>query len=114
MKSIKLFKNNLDFCPKLAKLITANQDSINIAGLSLMRPDSEISEHTDTTGLQHSSMAYHLGLIIPDSKKCILTVNGETKNQKPGQSIVFDSTYKHSAKNNTDRNRVILYIDFKI
>ena len=108
------FENNLKYCPKLNELITKYQDRINIAGFSLMTPGSEIPAHTDDTGIKFNSLAYHLGLVVPESGKCNLIVNGIEKIQQEGQSIIFDSTYEHSAQNNTLEDRIILYMDFKI
>jgi len=106
------FKNNLALCPKLAGLINKYKDSINICGFSLLKPGAILKTHTDTTGLAYGTMAYHLGLIVPE--KCNLIVDGIETLQKEGQSIIFDSTYPHSAKNDSAEDRVILYIDFKI
>lgn len=107
------FPHNTEKCPHLTELLRLNSERINIAGLSLMRPHSEIRPHRDTTGPPFGSLAYHLGLVVPVSKDCSLTVNGKTVHQREGQSIVFDSTYVHSAKNQSDFDRIILYIDFK-
>lgn len=109
-----LFENNMKLCPKTATLLKKYKSKINIAGFSLMRPNSEIPIHQDTTGLKYGSMAYHLGLIIPPNSSCTLTVNGITVPQHKGKSLIFDSTFLHSAANTSNQDRVILYIDFKL
>lgn len=108
------FKNNLKHCPKLHEILLKHKDIINIAGLSLMKPYSQIKPHQDTTGPSYGTLGYHLGIIIPNEELCTLTVNDIVKHQREGQSIVFDSTYLHSADNKTDKDRIILYIEFKI
>lgn len=40
-----------------------------------------------------------------------LTVNNIVKKQFPGETIVFDSNYIHSAKEMLGKDRVILYIE---
>lgn len=106
------FKNNLALCPKLAKLLEKHKDIINICGFSLLKPNAELKTHVDTTGMPYNTMAYHLGLIVPSDGENNLIVNGEKIIQREGQSIVFDSTYPHSANNLSNQDRVILYIDF--
>ncbi len=106
------FKNNLDLCPKLSSLLTKHKKIINICGFSLLKPNAELKTHVDTTGMPYNTMAYHLGLIVPDNGENNLIVNGETYIQREGQSIIFDSTYPHSANNKSESDRVILYIDF--
>lgn len=108
------FENNLAMCPALAALINKHESRINICGLSLMKPGGGLDPHEDTTGPEYGSMSYHLGLVIPRDGECDLTVNGKRIIQRPGQSILFDSTFTHSAHNPTNEDRVILYIDFKI
>ena len=108
------FKNNLKHCPILHSILLQHRDKINVAGLSLMRPNSQINPHRDTTGPRYGSLGYHLGLIVPDPIKCTLTVNDKIIHQREGHSIVFDPTQLHSAANKSNTDRIILYIDFKI
>jgi aspartyl/asparaginyl beta-hydroxylase (cupin superfamily) len=108
------FENNLKLCPVLGDILKRNQKIINIAGFSLLKPGATLAEHVDTTGIDYGSMAYHLGLIVPFEKSCDLIVDGQKKLQHEGQSIIFESSYIHSAKNWGTLNRIILYIDFKI
>jgi|SRR6056297_2087471 len=107
------FRDNARHCPTLAALLRKHRSIINVAGFSLMVPHSSIPTHTDTTGVRYGSLAYHLGLVVPDAEKCTLTVDGKTVQQSEAKSIVFDSTYRHSARNDADKERIILYIDFK-
>ncbi len=106
------FAKNLAKVPILAKLLDEKKDKINLAGLSLMTPRSVLPKHTDTTGPTYGSMAYHLGIIVPE--ECILLVKNKKFDEKNGKSIIFNSEYMHSAENNSDKDRIILYIDFKI
>ncbi len=107
------FHNNLKLCPILAKLIKKHKKEINICGFSLLKPGGKLKPHVDTTGMPYGTLAYHLGLIIPKNGENNLIVDGQKIIQKEGQSIVFDSTYLHTAENMSDLDRIILYIDFK-
>lgn len=110
------FAANASKCPTLTKLLAPMRHRINICGFSWMRPLSKIHRHVDSTGVKHGSLAYHLGLIVPSviSGACKLTVANVAAMQRPGQPIVFDSSFSHYAENNAAGDRVILYIDFKI
>jgi len=108
------FENNLKQCPTLSKILKERANIINIAGFSLLTPGATLAEHVDTTGIDYGSMAYHLGLIVPDPLSSTLTVDGEKKIQREGKSMIFESSYLHSAYNFGTKDRVILYIDFKI
>ncbi len=108
------FDNNLMLCPKLAALLAKHKKIINICGFSLLKPGAELKTHVDTTGIQYNTMAYHLGLIVPEEGENNLIVNGQKFIQREGQSIVFESTYPHSANNHSSLDRIILYIDFQI
>ena len=47
-------------------------------------------------------------------QRCTLTVDGEVVSHAEGETIVFDSTYTHSAENDSDDVRIVLYIDFQL
>jgi len=109
------FEQNATKCPITAKLLAEIRDRINIAGFSLMKGVSRIEKHTDTTGKSTNSLAYHLGLVVPDPpNSCILNVDGMDIAQQEGSSIVFDSNFEHYAVNDSAFDRIILYVDFKL
>src|SRR2546430_11930250 len=53
----------------------------------------------------------HLGLVTPNSDKCFIIVDGEKCVWRDGEAIMFDETYIHTAENQTDINRIILFCD---
>ncbi|PYL32104.1 MAG: hypothetical protein DMF35_09075, partial [Verrucomicrobia bacterium] len=58
-------------------------------------------------------LRYHLALIIPQpASSCGIKVNGETRHWEEGKSLVFDDTYRHEAWNDTNGDRVVLFMDF--
>jgi aspartyl/asparaginyl beta-hydroxylase (cupin superfamily) len=58
-------------------------------------------------------MRYHLGLLIPEpAEQCGIRVDTETRHWAEGQSMIFDDTYEHEAWNDTDKTRVVLFVDF--
>ena len=105
----KVLNANSKICPKTCKILK-NINGINIAGFSLLKGNSKIEEHRDSTGIDDNSIALHLGLIVP-KKKCILTVNNKKMYEENFKLFGVDSNYLHSAENNSNEIRVILYID---
>lgn len=82
-----------------------------LAMFSILRPGKKLAPHY---GPSKSVLRYHLSLIIPkDNKGCFITVNGENHYWKEGEDVMFDDTYLHSAENNTDQTRVVLFLDIK-
>lgn len=117
----KEFDENISKCPETCKILSKFKDKINICGFSLIKGPHVIEEHSDITGLSSNSLAFHLGIIIPENNKtCKLVVYDNIKNnymyvlEKEAHAIVFDATHKHYAYNQSIHDRVILYIDFKI
>lgn len=113
MYNNKNLEANSKICPKTCEILK-NIKGINVAGFSLMTPNSKIEPHTDSTGINNNSIGIHFGLIIPDKNKCILTVNNTQILEEEDKIFGFDSNYTHSAVNNSDKDRIILYIDKSI
>ena len=63
-------------------------------------------------GYYKGFIRYQLAVIIPkDRKNVFICVNGEKYSWKEGVGVVFDDTYPHKVYNNTEEDRVVLYID---
>ena len=63
-------------------------------------------------GYYKGFLRYQLAVIVPkDRKNVFICVNGEKYSWKEGEGVVFDDTYPHKVYNNTDQDRVVLYID---
>lgn len=106
----KELQANSKICPKTCKLLK-NIKGINLAGFSLLKPNSYIKPHIDNTGIDNNSLGIHFGLIIPEKNKSFLIVNNKKIYEDNFKLFGFDSNYLHSAENNSKQDRVILYID---
>lgn len=106
----KELQANSKICPKTCKLLK-NIKGINLAGFSLLKPNSYIKPHIDNTGINSNSLGIHFGLIIPEKKKSFLIVNNKIIYEDNFKLFGFDSNYLHSAENNSKQERVILYVD---
>lgn len=97
----------LEHCPKTIELIKQMPD-MNAAMFASLPPGAKLAHHRDPFA---GSLRYHLGLFTPNSEDCFIEVDGETYHWKDGESVMFDETYIHTAENNTDQQRVILFCD---
>jgi len=83
----------------------------SLAMFSVLPPGKKLEQHK---GPSMSVLRYHLPLIVPkNNKECFLTVNGEKHIWKENKDVMFDDTFLHSAENNTDESRVVLFLDIK-
>ena len=95
-------------CPKTAALVE-RIPGMTTAFFSIMSPGKELKAHR---GSFNAFLRYHMGIKIPDSRLCYMTVHGTTKRWEEGKSLIFDDRYIHSAGNLSDENRVVLFVDF--
>ena len=49
--------------------------------------------------------------MTPNSDDCRIYIDGDPYSWRDGQDVLFDETYIHSVKNDTDEFRVILFCD---
>ena len=94
-------------CPKTCALLEAIP-TIRTALFTVLPPGGRIGRHHDPIA---SSLRYHLGLLTPNSPKCFMTLDGVEHPWFDGEELLFDQTYLHSAVNQTDNIRVILFCD---
>ena len=95
------------YCPKTVELVESLPD-INAAMFASLPPGAKLVSHRDPFA---GSLRYHLGLFTPNSKECFINVDGENYFWRDGESVMFDETYIHTAENNTNEPRVILFCD---
>lgn len=99
----------LSLCPKTTALIQ-QIPSINAAMFALLPKQSFLYPHRDPYA---GSLRYHLGLITPNSEHCCIYIDGHKYFWRDGEAVMFDETFIHSAENNTDQDRIILFCDIK-
>jgi beta-hydroxylase len=94
-------------CPKTVAILR-DIPSINGAMFSLLPVGSQLTRHLDPLAV---SLRYHLGLSTPNSDACFINVDGQQYSWRDGQAALFDITYLHFARNESDRPRLILMCD---
>jgi beta-hydroxylase len=102
-------RSALERCPQTVALLKAIPD-IKAAMFALLPPGSHLVRHRDPYG---GSLRYHLGLSTPNSDQCFIEVDGEQRSWRDGEALMFDETYIHYARNDTDRHRLILFCDVR-
>jgi beta-hydroxylase len=98
-----------ELCPTTLKLLKGIA-GVNVAGFALLLPHSKLPVHTDTTGYHYNSAAFNM--LLSGSNSTLHVGPEDTHDHKKGVAVIFNSEYPHSARNNGDSNRVILYLDF--
>ena len=79
------------------------------AFFSILSPRMHIPAHC---GPYKGVIRYHLGLIVPEPKEqCRIRVADSIAHWEEGRSMFFDDTFEHEVWNDTDGQRVVLFMD---
>jgi beta-hydroxylase len=97
----------LSACPETCSVLE-RIPAIRSAMFVVLPPGGRIGRHHDPLA---TSLRYHIGLVTPNSEKCALTLDGQSYPWHDGKELLFDQTFLHSALNETDQPRVILFCD---
>ena len=94
-------------CPKTVALLD-QVPSVHGAMFATLPPGGRLGAHRDPFA---GSLRYHLGLRTPNSDDCWIEVDGRRYSWRDGEAVMFDETYVHTALNDTDMTRLILFCD---
>jgi ornithine lipid ester-linked acyl 2-hydroxylase len=95
-------------CPETTRLVE-QIPGMETAMFSILSAGKHLPPHT---GPYKGVLRYHLGLLIPEPEDQLgIRVGGEVAHWSEGESLVFDDTFEHSAWNDTDSTRVVLFLD---
>ncbi len=94
-------------CPETVALVRSIP-SVNAALFAYLPPGGKLGEHRDPFA---GALRYHLGLVTPNSDACRIYVDGEPYAWRDGEAVVFDETFVHSVRNETDQGRIVLFCD---
>ena len=75
---------------------------------TVLPSDSKLTRHLDPIAC---SLRYHLGLDTPNSDDCYINIDGVSYSWRNGEALLFDETYLHYAKNDSQNYRLILMCD---
>jgi beta-hydroxylase len=97
----------LKHCPKTVEILSKVR-AVNGSMFSLLPVGSQLTRHLDPVAC---SLRYHLGLRTPNADSCFINVDGNVHSWRDGQELLFDETFLHFAKNDSQEYRLILMCD---
>lgn len=96
-------------CPITTKLVNSIP-CVKAAMFAELPSGSHLGKHRDPYA---GSVRYHLGLSTPNDEQCFIEVDGVRRSWHDGESMIFDETFVHWAKNDTEQTRIILFCDIE-
>lgn len=101
-------EGNCQRCPVTTEILE-NMPGMKTAFFSILAPRKHIPAHV---GPYKGVLRFHLGLQVPEPKEqCRIRVADEICTWDEGKAIMFDDTYSHEVWNDTDGQRVVLFVD---
>lgn len=97
--------------PKTMRVLKECKSKVKLAMFSILKAHSQIKPHT---GPFRGSMRYHLGLQVPKNRQnCFIQVENYQYHWSEGESFLFDDTFVHQVVNDTDEDRIVLFLDIQ-
>ncbi len=100
------YTKNCDRCPVTARLVTA-VPGLRLAVFAVLPPATSLKPHR---GNPCGTWRAHMGLVVPEN--AWFESMGEKKVWDLGRFFVFHETCLHAAHNHSDRDRIVLILDF--
>lgn len=104
----KKYEENCAKCPETTKILESlprfEKDHIMFSALN---PHTKVPPHY---GPLNGIIRAHLPMIVPPD--CAIKVGGEIGTWEEGKIIAFDDSFLHEAWNNSDRIRIVLFLNF--
>lgn len=94
-------------CPKTCSLLDT-VPNLYAAFFSILDPGKSIPAHD---GPYFGYLRYHLGLLVPKNHPPTMRVKDRYHTWREGESLLFDDSWNHEVKNESDDIRVILIVD---
>ena len=101
---------NIKLCPHTWKIV--NQiPGLKTAMFSVFEPGKRLPPHR---GPYNGVLRLHLGLLVPEHGDNLgIRIGPERRSWNEGKVLIFDDAYEHEAWNETDKPRVVLFVDFE-
>jgi aspartyl/asparaginyl beta-hydroxylase (cupin superfamily) len=100
--------HNAARCPTTVSLLR-RVPGMQSALISIIAPGTYIPPHNDPA---KGVIRYHLALKVPqDRERCFINVAGQNYHWEEGKGVLFDDVFDHWVLNDTDEDRVILFVD---
>lgn len=101
---------NCDRCPETTRLVESIPGMMT-AFFSILAPGKHIPPHR---GPYKGLVRCHLALVVPEPREqCRIRIGDVDTCWQEGRCLLFDDTYRHSVRNDTDGTRVVLFLDVR-
>lgn len=101
-------EENCARCPETMALLKSVPGLV-VAFFSIMEPGTQVPSHRGVTKAWYNC---HLGLVIPEGRVGI-EIAAQPVGWREGEWLVFDETNRHRVWNETDRSRVVLFLQVR-
>ncbi len=99
-----------ELCPRTMEALEGIP-GLTTAFFSILAPGKHIPRHC---GVTKGLVRCHLALKVPrEAHRCVIEVDDVQCTWQEGELLFFDDTYPHEVWNDTDEERVVLFIDFE-
>ena len=98
--------NTMPFLVSILKQL----DEVKSCAVSILPAKKIIPIHV---GYYKGVMRYQLAIKVPSSGECFICVNGKKYTWTVGQGVLFDDTYAHKVYNDSNEDRIVLYMDIE-
>ena len=96
--------------PFLVSLLKKNKNIVSCA-ISILPAKKAIPIHV---GYYKGILRYQIAIKVPkDRNNVFICVNGEKYSWTEGKGVLFDDIYPHKVYNNSNEERIVLYMDVK-
>jgi beta-hydroxylase len=100
---------NIALCPETWRLVR-KIPGLRTAMFSIFEPGKHLPRHR---GPYNGVLRLHLGLLVPEPPTSSgIRIGPELRHWREGEVLIFDDAHEHEAWNETDRPRVVLFVDF--
>lgn len=96
-------------CPETCKLLESMPE-VHLGMFSILLPGSKIPPHFGPTRM---CLRYHMGILTPNDDECKITIGPDSYSWRDGEDVIFDDTIIHKVQNNTNKVRIILFLDIE-
>jgi beta-hydroxylase len=104
----KRIEENCELCPRTAAAVSSIPN-MRTAMFSILKPHYHIVPHKGPT---RAVVRAHLGVKVPkDWKNVWIRVDDQILNWQEGKVVLFDDSYEHEVRNDTDELRAVLFLD---
>ncbi|MEL6529195.1 MAG: aspartyl/asparaginyl beta-hydroxylase domain-containing protein [Pseudomonadota bacterium] len=98
-------EENIARAPRTAAMLS-RIPGLNSAFFSILAPGAVIVPHR---GVTKAFITAHLGLVVPKQREnCWMRISDQRLTWKAGEWMIFDDTYEHEVRNETDETRIVL------